>query len=94
MAQAGRVFKFYDYAYAEDCIERAKRAWKWAEDNPSVPHPYVGGGTGLYNDGGWSDEKLWAATEYGSPLVMQYMEITVCLYLEPILILFRHGRCQ
>ncbi|NLL13436.1 MAG: cellulase [Fibrobacter sp.] len=63
MAQAGRVFKFYDYAYAEDCIERAKRAWKWAEDNPSVPHPYVGGGTGLYNDGGWSDEKLWAATE-------------------------------
>lgn len=63
MAQAGRVFRSYDNAYAEDCIERAKRAWKWAEDNPSVPYPYVGGGTGLYDDGGFGDEKLWAATE-------------------------------
>ncbi len=63
MAQAGRVYKKYDPEYASDCILRAEKAWKWAEANPAIESPDVGGGTGLYQDGKYDYEFLWAASE-------------------------------
>ncbi len=63
MAQAGRVFRGYDSAYAADCLTRAEKAWLWAKANPSVSNPSEGTGTGLYSDGSLSDEFLWAAAE-------------------------------
>ncbi|MFP4163030.1 MAG: glycoside hydrolase family 9 protein [Chitinispirillaceae bacterium] len=65
MAMAGRAFQNYDADYAQDCIERAERAWEWAVENPSIgfsnPEEIK---TGEYEDkGDFSDEFNWAATE-------------------------------
>ncbi|MDG5816348.1 glycoside hydrolase family 9 protein [Chitinispirillales bacterium ANBcel5] len=64
MAMAGRVYEPFDEEYAKDCIERAKRAWAWAQENPSIPFnnpPDVR--TGEYRDQNFSDEFIWAASE-------------------------------
>lgn len=63
MAMAGRIFTEYDESFASNCLERAKSAWEWAQLNSDIPFPNVGGGTGLYDDLGYGDEFLWAATE-------------------------------
>ncbi|MFP4013699.1 MAG: glycoside hydrolase family 9 protein [Chitinispirillaceae bacterium] len=57
MAQAGRLFVEYDSAYAKDCLERAKRAYRWAEGNPAVREPEEQGGSGGYGvlQHGWID---------------------------------------
>ncbi|MFP4012522.1 MAG: glycoside hydrolase family 9 protein [Chitinispirillaceae bacterium] len=65
MAMAGRAFQSYDAEYAQDCIERAERAWEWAVANPGVEFENPTGiSTGEYGDGGnYSDEFNWAAAE-------------------------------
>jgi endoglucanase len=63
MAQAGRVFKNIDIIYANDCLDRAKRAWDWAIKNPRAAHPAETGGSGPYSDTSYDDEFYWAASE-------------------------------
>lgn len=36
MAMAGRAYADFDKDYASDCVNRAKRAWKWALKHPNV----------------------------------------------------------
>lgn len=62
-AMAYRVFKNHDPKYAKKCLEAAKRAWIWANQNPEVQYPVNREGTGPYSDGPMRDEFLWAATE-------------------------------
>lgn len=74
MAMAGRIYKEIDKEYADDCIERAKKAWDWAIANPDVSYwndtiyKKISGTmgkveTGEYGDINFSDEKKWAAAE-------------------------------
>jgi endoglucanase len=58
MAQASRVFKASDPAYAARCLEAAEKAWAWLEKNPHVifHDPY-------YDDPDPSQEELWALGE-------------------------------
>ncbi|HQA52983.1 MAG TPA: glycoside hydrolase family 9 protein [Spirochaetota bacterium] len=63
MAQAGRVYKDYNPAYAADCIKRAEAAVKWAEANPNIKEPDNTNGSGPYEDTDFSDEFLAAYTE-------------------------------
>ena len=63
MAQAGRVFRDYDSAYAADCVKRAEFALKWAETNPGITEPANTNGSGAYEDTDFSDEFLSAYTE-------------------------------
>ena len=64
MAMAGRVYAPFDRQYAADCIERAKRAWDWAQENPNAsfknPEDVK---TGEYGDVRFDDEFIWAAAE-------------------------------
>lgn len=64
MAMAGRIYKNYDAAYANDCMTRAERAWTWANSRPRSyfknPKDVL---TGEYGDGNVSDEFSWAASE-------------------------------
>ncbi|MFP4679814.1 MAG: glycoside hydrolase family 9 protein [Chitinispirillaceae bacterium] len=48
MAQASRLFSSYDSAYAQNCLQSAKRAYSWAVENPSAREPEEGGGSGGY----------------------------------------------
>jgi len=68
MARAYRNFLQFDQAYADKCLDAAKKAWEFLEANPSIVP--TGGfrnpsdtGTGSYGNGDDSDERLWAATE-------------------------------
>jgi endoglucanase len=73
-AQASRIFKQYNAQFpglADSCLSAARRAWRWAMDNPAVEynqnennkkfHPAIT--TGAYGDRGFSDEFIWAACE-------------------------------
>ncbi len=73
-AQSARVFaRFKDRlpGLSDSCLQAARRAWAWAERNPSVIYnqdsinkihePDIS--TGTYGDGDVSDEWLWAAAE-------------------------------
>ena len=73
-AQAARVFAgFKDRlpGLSDSCLKAARRAWAWAERNPSVIYnqdsinrihePDIS--TGTYGDGDISDEWFWAACE-------------------------------
>ncbi|MBN1576188.1 MAG: glycoside hydrolase family 9 protein [Chitinispirillaceae bacterium] len=77
-AQAARVFKGFDSTYAAECLQRAEKAWKWAEKNPDVAHPRETGGTGQYDDTTYDDEFLWAAAELyvttGSDTYLPYLD--------------------
>jgi endoglucanase len=74
MAQAFRVYGRFEEQYrglADSCIHAATRAWRWAENNPSVEYnqnninrsfdPDIT--TGAYGDRNFSDEGFWAACE-------------------------------
>jgi endoglucanase len=64
-AIAARVYRPFDPAYADRCLEAAKRAWNWGQANPKVlfqSNPR-GISTGGYGDGDVSDERLWASAE-------------------------------
>ncbi len=57
MAQAARVFKEIDSSYASDCLDRAKKAYVWAQQNSAIAEPAETGGSGAYSDHqqGWMD---------------------------------------
>lgn len=74
MAQASRVLRKFDDqlpGLADSCLEQAKKAWEWAEENPEELYfqdqmndkfkPSVV--TGAYDDKRVGDEKFWAAAE-------------------------------
>jgi endoglucanase len=63
-AIAARCFRPFDAAYADRCLEAARKAWSWAVANPRVlfnnpPHITTGG----YGDRNCADEMLWASAE-------------------------------
>ncbi len=63
-AIAARCYAPYDAAFARQCLEAARKAWKWAQANPNVTfHNPTGIGTGDYGDNNCSDELLWASAE-------------------------------
>lgn len=64
MAQAYRIYRDYDPAFAESLIASAEMAWRWAIAHPSVAYrnpPDVN--TGEYGDDDFKDEFYWAASE-------------------------------
>lgn len=70
MAMTARVFKPFDEAYANQCLNAAKAAYEWGISNPAIyfTNPPAQDGypeivTGDYQDTDLSDEKEWAATE-------------------------------
>ncbi len=64
MAAAYRVYKPFDEAYANKCLEAAKKAYAWAAENPKVvfnnPRDV---GSGTYSDGKLDDEMVFARME-------------------------------
>ena len=64
-AIAARVYRPFDRAYADRCLDAARRAWSWAQANPNVLYQRNPRGisTGGYGDGGATDERLWASAE-------------------------------
>ncbi len=64
MAMAYRVFKKYDPAFANQCLNAAQLAYKWGIANPNIYFKNPEGiSTGEYGDGNTTDEKEWASTE-------------------------------
>jgi endoglucanase len=64
MAQASRVFRPFDPAFAKRCLRAAEAAWPWLEAHPDVLFSNPPGvRTGGYGDKDCSDERLWAAVE-------------------------------
>jgi len=64
MAIAARVYRPFDVAFADRCLEASKRAWNWAEKNPGVLFRNPAGvETGGYGDISCADELLWASAE-------------------------------
>lgn len=73
MAVAYRVYKDFDEAYANKCLEAAKKAYAWGSQNPNkafsnpggeeVESPYGKVSTGEYGDRSLGDEMLFAGTE-------------------------------
>jgi endoglucanase len=64
MAIAARCYGPYDPAFAQRCLEAARKAFIWAVANPAVYFRNPPGiATGGYDDTDGSDEILWAAAE-------------------------------
>lgn len=64
-AIASRLYRSHDKAYADRCLDAARKAWKWAVANPNVLYQRnpQGIATGGYGDNNPTDELLWAAAE-------------------------------
>lgn len=63
-AQAARIWKQLDPAFAAKALAAAERAWQAAVANPAVYAPGSDGtGGGPYNDNNVTDEFYWAAAE-------------------------------
>jgi endoglucanase len=63
-AQAARLFKTIDAAFAKTCLVAAEKAWKAAKANPAVFAPASDAkGGGPYDDKNVDDEFYWAAAE-------------------------------
>ena len=64
MAAAYRVYKPFDEAYANKCLEAAKKAYAWGAANPNMmfnnPRDV---GSGTYSDGKLDDEMMFARME-------------------------------
>ncbi len=62
-AQTARIFKPYDSAYAEKCLQAAKKSYDFLKSNPSN----VAADQSGYSTGGYEttddDDRLWAAVE-------------------------------
>jgi len=64
-AQASRIYKSFDAAFAGKLLEAAKKAWDWMEANP-VFEPFVNPPefrSGAYGDSSCEDELFWASAE-------------------------------
>ena len=62
-AQAGRIWKTIDPAFAARCVTAAEKAWAAAAHNPAVFAKPGGVGGGPYEDNHVEDEFYWAAAE-------------------------------
>ncbi|MGW0605807.1 glycoside hydrolase family 9 protein [Streptomyces sp. NPDC002640] len=63
-AQAARLYKPYDKAFAKKALDAARTAWRAALAHPDVlPDPDDGIGGGAYPDTDASDEFYWAAAQ-------------------------------
>ncbi|MEJ5265079.1 MAG: glycoside hydrolase family 9 protein [Bacteroidales bacterium] len=79
MAMAGRIYRPFDTAFANHCIEMAKKAWQWAINHPNVAFKNPSDiHTGEYGDGNFSDEFIWAAAE----LLITTSDTTYAQYLQ------------
>ena len=63
MASAARYFKNYDSAYAEKCLNAARRSYKFLQENPGYkPMNQSDFRTGAYASDD-ADDRMWAAAE-------------------------------
>jgi endoglucanase len=62
-AQAARVFKPIEPAFAQTCLKAAQRAYRAALAHPDLFARPVGVGGGPYDDDQLADERYWAAAE-------------------------------
>ncbi|MFE5208000.1 glycoside hydrolase family 9 protein [Streptomyces sp. NPDC056600] len=63
-AQAARLYRPYDRAFAKESLASAKTAWRAALAHPDIlPDPNDGIGGGAYPDTDASDEFYWAAVQ-------------------------------
>ncbi|GGZ98166.1 glycoside hydrolase family 9 protein [Streptomyces bluensis] len=63
-AQAARLYKSYDQAFAAKALAAARTAWAAARAHPDIyPDPDDGVGGGTYADDNATDEFYWAAAE-------------------------------
>ncbi len=64
MAIAARCYGPFDAAFAQRCLEAARKGWEWAVAHPDVVFENPKGvGTGGYGDKHCGDEILWASAE-------------------------------
>jgi len=64
MAQASRLYKTIDPAWASTALAAAKKAWTWTLANSNIPYSNPKDvSTGAYDDTELSDEIYWAAAE-------------------------------
>jgi endoglucanase len=64
-AQASRVYRSCDAAFADRLLDAAEKAWNWMEANP-VFEPFVNPpnvSSGAYGDSSCEDELFWASAE-------------------------------
>ncbi|WP_394749446.1 glycoside hydrolase family 9 protein [Spongiimicrobium salis] len=75
-AQAYRIFKSRNEAYAAQCLMAAEKAYEWAVDNPEIVYRNPDDvGTGEYGDTDFMDEWYWANAElYVSTQNPTYLE--------------------
>jgi len=62
-AQAARIWKTIDKAYAAQCLAAGERAWTAALANPELYAPQYTDGGGGYDDKNVVDDFYWAASE-------------------------------
>lgn len=62
-AQAARVYREFDQAFAQRCLVAAERAYKAAKAHPNLFAPEGGVGGGPYDDRKVGDEFYWAESE-------------------------------
>jgi endoglucanase len=64
MAIAARVYSSYAPAFSQKCLEAARTAWKWCQNNTNVVFKNPAGiRTAEFGDGDCPDEILWATAE-------------------------------
>jgi endoglucanase len=62
-AQAARIWRSIDKAFADKCLATAERAWAAALANPEIYAPPGGEGGGPYDNADATDDFYWAAAE-------------------------------
>ena len=62
-AQAARLWRTIDPAFAERCLRAARRGWAAAERNPAIHAAQGFTGSGGYGDETLDDERAWARAE-------------------------------
>jgi endoglucanase len=62
-AQAARIWRTIDAAFADKCLTAAERAFAAAQAHPDIYAPQGGEGGGPYDDGNVTDDFFWAAAE-------------------------------
>jgi endoglucanase len=63
-AQAARIYRDYEPAYADRLLSASRMAWKWGRANPDAVYRNPADvRTGEYGDDNADDERAWAAAE-------------------------------
>ena len=85
MAQASRVYRPYMPEFSSQCLEAAKKAWLWAQQNPDILYQQPADiTTGAYGDDNLEDEFVWAGIElYISTKDPEYLENVDLRALKP-----------